>query len=700
MQRTQAGMGIVLALALAGLARAADQTNCLEGPAIAIKAKTCGVLAPPTLSCVVPTRAQDDLRQANTNTAQRAANLFSWQQFIALNWPASMNERGAPAQEKPLSAPGPRVWETWKEAYEIYLPDGRAPAAWNTRQTFPESCAGAEKLLWRTSKVSDVVDETTQALPADGTLPATLKDQQGRLVRYEIRLNRTMFDAIVANRWYDGRVQAKATSVTFPPGSQLLKAAWREITDDQAKYFVSTRACVCEDIDVDHPTQCSVRRMGLAGFHLMTKTAATPQWIWSTFEQVDNIRSTHGGIEAFNDPTCPPSLCPINQQTPARQPTQLTREIAIPNRDPVCAQVQAANDNVAALNRDLRDALSHAYAPLGQYDLVNTQWPKPAIGATRPTEFQALPAVLANTTMESFSQRTSTCMGCHAMSRTLNPRRFVSADFSFTLNNAQPRPPHAKCEDVEASESCNNRLLDPPPAPPRNSEVVSLVYNGYELARRTYEIANQPGKPAYVGNKLHCQSCHLHAGADPDAGWWAGSEQRFKGLTGLQNRINQCFLRSMNGQMLCTPGKDCDSNPHMSALVAYIRWLTAQFEAKHPGKTPTSGFPPIGAAPITPDATRGQAVFAQKCAFCHNAEGQGRYVHGYFRPAVWGPDSYNIDAGLGQVNVLAAFLKSNMPYTSGGLLSDQEAWDLATFIDAQPRPQPPKTEDAEPHLGR
>lgn len=688
---------VVVACVLACARAFAAPERCDIGPAVPITAPTCGDLAPPTLSCSAPADVQGALAQPNGNTVQRAANLFSWQQFIALNWPADARHRGEPDAKASLTSPGPRVWETWKETDEVYRPDGARPAPWNDRQPFPAVCEGTHKLLVRQSKVSDVVDGILQALPAQAEPPAILRDQQGRPLRYEIRLNRTLFEHIVKERLYDGTVQAKAASIVFPDGSQLLKAAWRELDVGDDKYFVATDACVCDDAPDGQPVGCRVQRMGLAGFHLMSKTASAPQWIWSTFEQVDTVEPQHGAVMPLNNPACDAARCPPNMQTPDNVPTQLARVTPIPKRDPDCAQPQRSVDNVAALNGNLRTALARARTPLSNYQLIDTQWPLPS--ASSGTVFVARPTHLANTTMESFGQGTSTCMGCHAMARSLNPDNFVGADFSFTLNNALPRPRDARCENVEASESCDANLLPIPPRVPPHATMAYEVRRGYDIARRTYELLDGGSASSPVGNRLHCESCHLHAGADPEAAWWAGSETRMGGLQGLQTRINQCFEHSMNGAALCVPDSngntDCDTNTPMRSLVAYIRWLTDEYEKRHPGSQPIAGFPLLPAAPSPANVDRGAATFAQKCAFCHGAAGEGRYVAGYFRPALWGPMSYNAKAGLAQVQTLAAFLKANMPYTSGGLLSVQEAWDLATFIDTQPRPPGPASSSQE-----
>ena len=671
-------------------AHAAPPQQC-DNPAADIKltGKSCDdSLRPPQVSCLQPDEVQGALAQPNYNTVQRAADIFSWQQFIALNWPAAKGKRGEPAADKRVTDPGPRVWETWKEGYEVYLPKGKRPAAWNTPQPIPKACGKHRgKWLMRDAKVSDVVDQTLQALPADGTLQASLKDQNGRLVRYEIRLNRPLFEYIVDKGLYNGEKQVEAKSIDFPVGSQLIKAAWREVDGNGAPYFLTTDACVCDDDEEGRPTDCDVRHMGLAGFHIMTRTAAAPQWIWSTFEQVDNIVSLHPAVTPLNDPDCPPERCPPNRQTADGIPTQLTRVIPVPDSDPLCDRPDEAVNNVAQLNADVQASPRLNDSFLQYYELIGTQWPLEGTAEPVKTAFRVRPEILANTTMESFSQNTSSCMGCHAMSRTLNPDKYVSGDFSFTLNNAKPRPKGARCVNVEGSESCSDTILGPLPEEPRNAwerthwEKIRL---GYAVTTRTYETVGK----RYVGNRLHCESCHLNAGGNPDASWWVDMARVYGTPTALANRINGCFERSMNGYPLCstTQGPEaCEQNPVMSGLVTYMDWLTREYRADNPTGTPARGFPPFDAE--DGDYERGREIYTQKCAFCHNNAGQGRYQSDtYFRPALWGPESYNACAGMSLPKTLAAFLHANMPYTSGGMLTPSEANDLAAFVDAQCRP--------------
>lgn len=693
------GVGVVLGLSglwVSGLgtsradSRAEPAATCAEPVPVPLTGTFCADLTAPEVSCTPWPDVEGGLAQSNLNTVQQAADLFSWQQFLALSWPAGA-ERGTPDRSASVSDPGPRVWETWKEASEIYLPAGQAPPPWDAARPIPAGCRGVSKLLPRVTKVDDVVDAVLQALPADGTLPATLKDQDGRLVRYEVLLNRPLFDAITGDELYDGEVQARAERIEFPVGSQLLKAAWRAVGPDEAPFFHTVEACVCDDGPLGQPGHCRPETMGLAGWHLMTRTASAPQWIWSTFEQVDNVVSTHGAVSPLADPHCPEELCPPNRQTPLTMPTQVRRVIQIPGAEPDCSKPRAAVDDLVTLNGDVQKTLAEMGSVFENYELVGTQWARPwpsTDAAAARSEFDVLPTVLANTTMETFSQETSTCMGCHSMARTLAPHRFVSADFSFTLNNAEPRPRGALCDEVEASVSCSDSIL-PPPDRPRNAwerQNWATILDGLRYTTETYESVG----PRYVRAQLHCESCHLDGGGNRDAAWWVGmwDAYDYPATTDLQDRINGCFERSMNGRAVCSTAhgpEDCEDSPVMRSLIVYMKWLTDSYYRHRPHGTPARGYPETVVA--GGDAERGGRVFAQKCAFCHGVQGQGRYDSDtYFRPALWGPDSFNACAGMAKAKNFVPFVRWNMPYTSGGLLTDREANDLAAFVGSQCRP--------------
>lgn len=685
---------VALAACLASAPDPAPEGLTCHGPAVPLP-PVCGTkLRDPEISCALPGDVEGDLRQADYSVRQRAADLFSWQTFVALDWPARRGARGVPDPTVPINAPGPRVWETWKSTSEVFRErDGLPvpPEPWDVPEPMPAACGGAAKLLMFDEKVDDLLEAVVQPTYADGTLPGTLTDQAGHRVRYEVRINQRAFEYIARHRLWDGKAQSAVREVSFPPGAQIVKAAWREVDAAAADRFHTIDACLCEEGERGEPTGCRRQSMGLVGFHIMAKTVSAPQWVWSTFEQVNNVAPTHGAPASFNDPGCPG--CARNRQRPEGKPNQVSRVIPIPSRDPVCRVAGVAVDNIARLNLDMQVALRNAGSVFTHYELVGTQWPDltaPAVQGQPPTVFEAVPALLGNTTLETFIQDTSSCMGCHAVAGTDRNPGWVSADFTFTLNNAWPNPNTTPTNPEPDQVPRTVRAISPPDRPqtPWDQAHWKDIVTGYEIALRTYERL-----PAHTGAKLHCSSCHLGGGRDPESAWWVGMLAKYGTTDKLYARINQCFERSENGSAICgaTTGAGavpCSESPAMRALVTYMQWLDEQWQRTNPVGKPANGFPclPGPARPVS--AERGSSIYTQKCAFCHNAQGQGRYEsETYYRPAVWGPDSFNAQAGLGNnLEYMAAFIHANMPYGNSGALTPQEAWDVAYFLDRQERP--------------
>lgn len=202
---------------------------------------------------------------------------------------------------------------------------------------------------------------------------------------------------------------------------------------------------------------------------------------------------------------------------------------------------------------------------------------------------------------------------------------------------------------------------------------------------RALVLDTRDSLPHAVGNALRCTSCHLDAGTRPYAMTWHGVYARFPQYRSrsatvirLEDRINDCFVRSLNGRALPDSGRD------MRDIVSYMAFLSQ--------KVPVGGtVPGQGIATLTPlpaDATRGAAIFASTCARCHGAEGQGTPL----ATPVWGARSYNIGAGMARLRTAAAFIRRNMPYDQPGTLSDQQAFDVAAYLDSRPRPDFPGKE--------
>jgi thiosulfate dehydrogenase len=191
---------------------------------------------------------------------------------------------------------------------------------------------------------------------------------------------------------------------------------------------------------------------------------------------------------------------------------------------------------------------------------------------------------------------------------------------------------------------------------------------------------------AFVGNGLTCANCHLDGGRTAFAAPFVGltglfPEYRTRSgrVESLEDRINDCFVRSMNGR------KIPPSSPAMIGLLAYIAWLSQGV----PTGTAVEGrgFLDISAT-SAPDPRRGKALYAQRCAACHGANGQGTAgANGSFAfPPLWGVQSFNAGAGMARVGIAAAFVRAKMPLGAAGTLSDQEAFDVAAYFTAQPRP--------------
>jgi thiosulfate dehydrogenase len=139
----------------------------------------------------------------------------------------------------------------------------------------------------------------------------------------------------------------------------------------------------------------------------------------------------------------------------------------------------------------------------------------------------------------------------------------------------------------------------------------------------------------------------------------------------------------MNGK---APPVDSDI---MKSLVTYHYWLAQR--APTAVELPGRGYPELPKPARAPSYDEGGKLYTQHCAICHGADGQGQQAQGdVVFPPLWGPRSYNWGAGMHRVNTAASFIKYNMPLGKGRSLDDQEAWDLAAFVNSHERPQDPR----------
>jgi thiosulfate dehydrogenase len=236
-----------------------------------------------------------------------------------------------------------------------------------------------------------------------------------------------------------------------------------------------------------------------------------------------------------------------------------------------------------------------------------------------------------------------------------------------------------------------------PPAELADTEPdARLIRYGRDLIAHTEDYFGEFGllRPGSI-NAMNCQNCHLDAGSKAFgnnyfavASTYPQQRARSGQLETIAKRINDCFQRSLNGQPLDTTSRE------MRAIIAYMQFL---------GTAVPKGVKPQGAGLVevpfldrAADPARGATVYAAKCASCHGDDGQGlpRAENGGARryPPLWGPQSYNEAAGLFRLSRLAGYVKANMPFGATYLapqLSDDEVWDVAAFVNSQPRPAHP-----------
>ena len=252
-----------------------------------------------------------------------------------------------------------------------------------------------------------------------------------------------------------------------------------------------------------------------------------------------------------------------------------------------------------------------------------------------------------------------------------------------------PEKPRVVMEEgkPQVSESSPVPFRVPSETEIKDSVTLASVRRGRALIHSTRDSL-----PQHVGAALACASCHAGDGTVANAMPLVGAYSRFpqyRARSGevdlLEDRINDCFERSMNGK-----GLERNSD-EMRDMVTYIAFLSRGYP---PGREMEGQAIPA-LKPLPGDSARGKEIFATRCVACHGADGNGSAV----APPLWGPRSYNIGAGMARVRTAAAYIHQLMPRDRPGSLTPQQAFDLATFINTRPRPDFRGKERDWPHGG-
>ncbi|HEY0030886.1 MAG TPA: c-type cytochrome [Bacteroidia bacterium] len=225
----------------------------------------------------------------------------------------------------------------------------------------------------------------------------------------------------------------------------------------------------------------------------------------------------------------------------------------------------------------------------------------------------------------------------------------------------------------------------------RKEKDAELIEYGRRLIAKTAYYLGPDGIVAHSSNGMNCQNCHLDAGTkifgnnySAVASTYPKFRERSGKMESIYKRVNDCFERSLNGKGLDTLEKE------MQAIKAYILWLGK--DVKKGEKPKGSGLTELKYMARAADPGNGKQIYSAKCQSCHGENGEGKMNAdqlAYQYPPLWGEHSYNNGAGLFRLSRFAGYVKANMPFgaTAGNpQLTDEEAWDVAAFVNSQPRP--------------
>lgn len=269
----------------------------------------------------------------------------------------------------------------------------------------------------------------------------------------------------------------------------------------------------------------------------------------------------------------------------------------------------------------------------------------------------------------------------------------LSLDWPQVSYNTKPIPAEIPWDKAAAAYEKQQKRMSRPDAYVHTPPSFDSLPDGPEgdlirFGRHVFSNT-QALRGTFTGNALACSNCHMGEGAHAEAApVWATAVDfpqyrgKNKHVNTLSERIAGCFRFSMNG----TPPPA--QHKVMVALEAYMKWLGKGIPSDAVQKVRGYIIPPPPEK--TPDFERGKAVFMERCATCHGADGQGRRNgERVVFPPLWGPESFNWGAGMHQIDKAAGFIKHNMPLGNPNL-TDQQAWDVALFMDSHERPQDPR----------
>ena len=401
---------------------------------------------------------------------------FSWESFVALNWPAE--DDGKPSEKTIGQYPdAPRVWEFYKTPEEVFLPGGVSPAEnlqLLEKSALPKECPADVGRAYGTDRVLSMISKAdTKELPnvSPEILQATgqpLVDQKFHYVIYEIRLNPDEVGQIDTNGWnkLETLEQYKDHEFEFKPnkaapnlrepGPIELKLSWLLLDDSytpeqKSQFYTTTRAIyVPSQQSSTGKAFCQPVTLGLLGFHLAHKLPAPnpspsenpiPLWVWSTFSQVK--------AETYlSNPSCSEN-CETNKLyakapylwNPTNlQAVQKNGEPQIPTQvKALSPAIPSKANEIPQGNQVWQERLSEAAnkSVWQNYQLIGTQWPtNPWPDGGSYSNQSPTPGTLADLSIETYNQEKSSCIACHTGAKLPPKGNLATSDFSFMFQKA------------------------------------------------------------------------------------------------------------------------------------------------------------------------------------------------------------------------------------------------------------------------
>src|SRR5262245_21029190 len=386
--------------------------------AAAVAAALCSSPASAQSTCAAPTswtshQAVPPPDHSIAPMSNCAFHVWAWQTLL---WMTQSDAGGSP---RFLSFPS---------VAETFAPEGASPAI------FAATGPKVLTLTPRTTKSSVPFDSITQAATR-----GVLVHPGGRAVYYSINVDRVFYEFIRSKKYFDPAVFEDAPAdENFPVGALEFKYSWRVLADgeDSAKFFVlPAEIQLLVEVDgkvVIDPTRTERVNVALVGVHVVGIVKDHPEFIWATFEHVDNAPDLPAGMAANSpNPVSDKNWTFYAANTPANQSNRPNadavrladhaRQTLTPRTNVVrqfawgSQAADASNAaNIVALNASVRSG-ALASAPVWRnYMLIGGTWLAP--NSLQPDQSLSSRAVastkLSNATMETFSQVLN-CFGCH-----------------------------------------------------------------------------------------------------------------------------------------------------------------------------------------------------------------------------------------------------------------------------------------------